>query len=261
MSPDGGQSSDQPVVSVLNANAQGRVLLVCEHASNHIPGKFRNLGLPPDAVRSHIAWDPGALEVAKRLSASLDAPLVVSNISRLVYDCNRPPDAPDAMPERSEAYEIPGNRNLSEGERRSRIETYYRPFEAKLTEVLSGQPEIKALITVHSFTPVYHGRVREVELGVLHDEDGRLADVVLELAPKFTPMVTRRNQPYGMADGVTHTLRHHGIDRNLLNVMLEIRNDLIAMPAQWASVAAGLHGLLYKALKMCGVTMATVEAN
>ena len=38
----------------------------------------------------------------------------------------------------------------------------------------------------------------------------------------------RRNEPYGPADGVTHTLRTHALPRGLANVMIEVRHDLIA---------------------------------
>jgi predicted N-formylglutamate amidohydrolase len=59
---------------------------------------LENLGLGPAELEAHIAWDIGAEAVARALSAKLDASLVLQRYSRLVYDCNRPPEAPDAMP-------------------------------------------------------------------------------------------------------------------------------------------------------------------
>ena len=50
----------------------------------------------------------------------------------LVYDCNRPPEAQSAIPEKSEIYDIPGNTQLSPAQRQERIERVYRPFEAAL---------------------------------------------------------------------------------------------------------------------------------
>ncbi len=85
------------------------VLLVCEHASQRLPERIGSLGLSPDALSSHIAWDPGALAVCRLLSAALDATLVYQRFSRLVYDCNRPPEAESAMPQTSEIFAIPGN--------------------------------------------------------------------------------------------------------------------------------------------------------
>lgn len=238
----------RPVAEVLNGNGRAPVLLVCEHASNHVPDVFGGLGASAEARASHVAWDPGALEVAAALSSALDAPLVASTVSRLVYDCNRPPDAPDAMPARSEQFDIPGNRDLTAAKAAARIETYYRPFEALLDQTIAGRPAPPALVTVHSFTPVYLGTHREVELGILHDNESRLADALLALAPEHTTMTVLRNAPYGPEDGVTHTLRRHGLRNGLLNVMLEIRNDLIADAAAQIRVATMLAGLLRAAL-------------
>ena len=108
-------------VVVLNPEGRSSVVVVCEHASSYIPAGFNDLGLSGDALQSHAAWDPGAMSVAKSLSLHLDATLVASDVSRLVYDCNRPPDAPDAMPARSEVFDVPGNANLTSGQRQERI--------------------------------------------------------------------------------------------------------------------------------------------
>ncbi len=236
----------QPAV-LSNAAAGDRVIVVCEHASHFIPPEFDGLGLSEDARRSHVAWDPGAMAVAERLSNLMEAPLVHSGISRLVYDCNRPPEAPDAVPAKSELFEIPGNRGLSAQAREQRVTRFYAPFRQLLADTIAaaGQP---ALITIHSFTPVYMGRNRDTEIGVLHDTDQRLADALLDLATDHSAFSARRNQPYGPQDGVTHTLRSHAIPAGLLNVMIEIRNDLVARPDQQAAMADMLAGWLSAAL-------------
>ena len=109
------------VVEVINPSGRGDFVLVCEHASNTVPAALNNLGLTGDVLDTHIAWDPGALRVARAMARLLDAPLVAPRVSRLVYDCNRPPDAPHAIPLRSEAVDIPGNAGLGEHERRERV--------------------------------------------------------------------------------------------------------------------------------------------
>jgi predicted N-formylglutamate amidohydrolase len=100
------------------------------------------------------------------------------------------------------------------------------------------------MITVHSFTPIYHGRQRSCEIGVLHDADARLADAMLRLAPREFPYKLERNVPYSAADGVTHTLRTTAQSRGWPSVMLEIRNDLIATPEQQRQVAEALRSLI-----------------
>jgi predicted N-formylglutamate amidohydrolase len=184
-----------------------------------------------DASQSHAAWDPGALAVAQRMSQRLDAPLVSSTVSRLVYDCNRPPSALDAMPAKSEVFDVPGNMALSQADRDARAETYYMPFQTALAAQVAKTPA-PIIVTVHSFTPVYHGQERAVEIGILHDHDTRLADAMLHTAAAHTSALVLRNEPYGPDHGVTHTLREHALPGGHLNVMLEIRNDLIQTEPQ-----------------------------
>lgn len=216
-------------VETLNPKGAGQVVLLCEHASNRIPARYDGLGLAPEHRASHAAWDPGAREVCLSLSRALDAPLVASRVSRLVYDCNRPPDSPGAMTPRSELIEVPGNAALDDAQRAERINSVYRPFCAAVDTVLETrriQAIPTALVTIHSFTPVYFGEQRDVEIGILHDADTRLADAML--AQDLPQRRVMRNAPYGPKDGVTHSLILHGLRRGLPNVMIELRNDLIA---------------------------------
>ncbi len=226
--------SQTDTVVAINPTGQSPVLLVCEHASCHIPTAMKALGVSGAARNSHIAWDPGALAVARAMSSHFDAVLIASTVSRLVYDCNRPPDAPDAIPVESERHSVPGNVGLTAAERAERVARFYAPFRASVASALRATAE-PILVTVHSFTPVYAGTSRSVEIGVLHDRDARLADAMLACARDHTEADVRRNEPYGPEDGVTHTLTEHALPAGCPNVMLEIRNDLIAdAPSQCA---------------------------
>lgn len=234
---------------VRNRDGRSPVVLVCEHASNFFPPELNGLGLEPAVRESHIAWDPGALPVAEAMASRLDAVLVNACVSRLVYDCNRPPHAADAMPARSEIFDVPGNAGLDEAERALRTELVYLPFRAALADVLSGRgnrPTV--LVTIHTFTPVYKGVARDVELGILCDEDARLADAMLDVAGRHTSLDVRRNEPYGPADGVTHTLIEHGLSNGILNVMIEVRNDLVRTSEQQSAMADSLCDVLEEAL-------------
>lgn len=243
-------------VEVLNPNGAGPVVLLCEHASAHIPTVYRGLGLSRAVRESHAVWDPGALSVSRHLSAGLDAPLIAGGVSRLVFDCNRPPGAPSAIPERSELIEVPGNQNLSGAERARRTETIYRPFCAAVSAVLDARKargQATALVTIHSFAPVYFGKSRTVEIGILHDSDSGLADAMLAQAGKLGSRRIERNRPYGPADGVTHSLKIHGIANGLHNVMIEVRSDLLTTPDERAGVARELLTLLTPALRGVGL--------
>ena len=235
------------VVRTVRPGAPSPVVLVCEHASAFMPASFDNLGLSEDVRRSHVAWDPGALGVAEALSALLDATLVASGISRLLYDCNRPPEAEGAMPARSEIYDIPGNVGLTEAQRKARTDAFYRPFRAAVGAALGSRRDA-ILVTLHSFTPVFHGTPRAVEIGILHDSDARLADAILAEAEDHADHVVRRNDPYGPQDGVTHTLIEHGVAHGRPNVMIEIRNDLIRTEAEQQAMAQLLAGWITSAV-------------
>lgn len=252
MSADAAKSGHQgAVVAVENPDARGDFVIVCEHASNAIPPEFHGLGLDAAARASHIAWDPGALAVARRMAELLEAPLVAQRVSRLLYDCNRPPEAASAIPEVSEVYRIPGNTGLSAAARAARAARFYAPFREALAGCLDarmGSGLRPVLLTVHSFTPVYMGVRRDTGLGILHDVDRRFADALLDAVQGREGLAIHRNKPYGPKDGVTHTLAAQAIPRGLLNVMLEIRNDLVADAASQREMADWLAGCAAAAL-------------
>jgi predicted N-formylglutamate amidohydrolase len=218
---------------VENATARGRIVLVCEHASNAFPAPWGDLGLTKDQKNAHIAWDIGALGLSRALSQRLDAVLVHAPVSRLIYDCNRAPDMAGAMPVRSEIHDISGNKLISATERATRTAAIYVPFHNTLHAVIADRIAMglaPVIVTIHSFTKLYHGQPRAVEFGVIHDADDHLARAILTAAQSKTQLRSELNAPYSAADDVTHTLRLQATPYGLPNAMLEIRNDLIASP-------------------------------
>lgn len=251
--PSGANLPD--AVTVERADAPGPFLIVCEHAANAFPAPWGDLGLDGAQQRAHIAWDPGALGLARGLARGLDAPLIAANLSRLIYDLNRPPHSPGAMAERSEIHRVPGNEGLTAAQRVARTEAIYLPFHARLRAEIArrlARGQRPVLVTVHSFTPVYNGVPRAVEFGVIHDADARLAQAVLVEAVARTTLETRLNEPYSAADEVTHTLALQATPMGLANVMLEIRNDLIATGAAQDAMAETLAPVLTGALSRIG---------
>lgn len=243
-----------PIEAAQTFGPEGRapVLLLCEHASNHIPAAFGDLGIDAETRESHVAWDPGALDLSRRLSAAWGLPLVVGAVSRLVYDCNRPPEAPDAIPARSELHAIPGNQDLSDAARAARVSAVYEPWIAAV-EAAIDRAGPQAIITLHSFTPVYFGQPREVQIGILYDRDTQLSDALL--AQDWGRFVVRGNEPYGPEDGVTHSLQRHALSRGLPNAMIEVRNDLLADPVGRESVFRTLSRNIAHALDRFGIVL------
>ena len=246
------EQSEGPVVAVRRPDGTSEIVLICEHASKTMPKSLGTMGLDEVKLASHIAWDIGAQRVAEMLSDRLDATLVSQRFSRLAYDCNRPPEADGAYPERSEIYDVPGNVGLSAEDKARRANALYHPFHRAIDTLLearlaAGRDVI--LVTVHSFTPVYFGTRRDGHLGILHDEDSRLADAMLDASAALELDQVLRNYPYGPEDGVTHTLQRHGLTRQIANVMLEIRNDLISDDAGQAAWAGRIAELLEMSLE------------
>ena len=232
-----GDGESHPALFV-NEAGTSPIVLVCEHASNILPRSLGTLGLSDEDLQRHIAWDIGAEGTARILSKLLDAPLILQRYSRLAYDCNRPPEAEGAMPELSEIYDIPGNKNLLPSARLARTRDIYRPFHRAVEDFLdlrAAERRFTVMVSMHSFTPVYKGKPREFDVGFLFDRDNWLANFLVKAFPTDK---ARLNEPYGPKDGVMHTLNLHAAPRGLRHVMIEIRNDLIANHAgqnTWAN--------------------------
>ncbi len=211
-------------------NSNAPWVLVCEHASNFIPPEYKNLGLGHEMLSKHIAWDIGALAVAKLLSDTLQASLICHLVSRLVYDCNREPGVSSAIPDRSERFHIPGNSDLSDEEVLIRQKAFYDPFCFQLNQRIDQKIALNQtpiLITIHSFTPIYDGNKREVEIGILHNKDATFADLLLAELQR-SDFIVRRNSPYGPENPeVMHTIDKHGAAKKIPHVMIEINNGLI----------------------------------
>lgn len=234
--------TEQDPVLVTNARGSSPFVLVCDHASNRLPTRYGDLGLSMTERVSHIAWDPGALAVSRKLAELLDAPLVQSTVSRLIIDCNRDLDAPDLIWTLSENTRIAANEGLSAQERQYRIDRFHRPFHASLETLLEARRHAgreTILVCIHSFTPVYRGVPRPWPIGLIHGEDVRFAAALRDaLAAEVPELNIGWNEPYAAQKGVTLTLERHGDGRGLDAAMIEIRNDEILEPVgvdQWSA--------------------------
>lgn len=229
---------EEPAVEVRDGS--GLFVVVCEHASNRLPRALGLLGLTPADLKRHIAFDPGAAELALLIAAKTGGALVRQRYSRLAIDCNRSPELPDAIATESETTVIPGNRDLSAAAREDRVAAIWRPFHDALAALLDERRRLSrptVLVTVHSFTPVYRGVARPWHAGIITTAERRFADAVLAELRRDRSLVVGDNQPYSAKDNVDYTIRRHGFDRGLANVMIEVRNDLLTNReaiADWA---------------------------
>jgi predicted N-formylglutamate amidohydrolase len=233
-------------VTVLNPEGRSRYVLTCEHASRYIPPRYRGLGLPESELARHIAWDIGVEAVSRSLAARIDAPLFLSGYSRLLIDCNRPTGVPSGIPVLSELTEIPGNRGLEQAERDYRANTFYWPYQTAIADHLdarerAGRPT--AIVSVHSFTPVFKGFQRPWHAGVLFRRSVEFGTAMVE-ALRAPGLVVDANEPYQISDDGDYVVPVHGESRGLDIALLEIRQDLIADAVGAAAWAARLERAL-----------------
>jgi predicted N-formylglutamate amidohydrolase len=241
-------AADEPApVRVLRVDGRSDFLLTADHAGRTIPRRLGMLGLSRTELDRHIGWDIGIAGVTERLSASFDAAAAFQTYSRLVIDCNRSPEVESSIPVISEATEIPGNRGISEAERIVRRQEIFEPYHARIRALLDARQAAKrrtVLVAMHSFTPVFKGESRAMQVGVLYNRDKRLAHILLDLLRAEGDIVIGDNAPYSVSDLTDYTVPIHAERRGLPHVEIEIRQDLIADLAGQASWAARFARLL-----------------
>lgn len=230
---------EPPPYEIVNPDGCGRIILVCDHASNRIPRRLGTLGVDPGDRQRHVAWDIGAAAVARGLSAMLDAPLALAGYSRLVIDCNRPLHVDDLFTTRSEDVEVPGNVGLTDADRICRIDALFWPYQDavhRLVESRLGGERPCVMVSVHSFTPVYFGQTRPWNIGVHYRCDDRLARLAIESLSADQNLSVGENDPYPVALDEDYTVPVHAEARGLPYVLFEIRQDQLmskAGIAQW----------------------------
>ena len=205
-------------------------VIICDHAGRQLPRALGNLGLSDAALAMHVAWDIGAGEVARRLARALGAFVACQRYSRLVIDCNRSLGAPDSIAARSERTDIPGNRCVTGPEAEARAREVFEPYHARIRAELdrrraAGRSSV--LVSMHSFTPVFMDVARPWHVGVLFNRDTRIADPLLRLLRADGDLVVGCNQPYAVDDHSDYSVNHHGEQRDVPYVEIEIRQDLI----------------------------------
>lgn len=234
---------------IIGEDRPARWLVTCDHASNVVPPCVGGgtLGIAAHDMARHIAWDVGAAGVTRALAARLDAPAILSTFSRLVIDPNRGEDDPTLVMKLYDGTIIPANARVDGAETERRLATFHRPYHDALARLAARRADT-VICAIHSFTPRLNGRPpRPWEVGVLYShKDTRLA-LPLIAALRAAGYVTGDNEPYnGHLDG--DAIDRHALRTGRPNVLIEVRNDLIADEAgqtRWAArLAIVLQGVL-----------------
>jgi predicted N-formylglutamate amidohydrolase len=211
-------------------DARSEFVIIVDHAGARIPRRLGDLGLSGPELARHIAWDIGALEVARRVAAALDGTLVAQNYSRLVIDCNRDPACAASITTLSEHTQIPGNVGIGAQERAARRREIFDPYHEHIRALLDARERAgraTILVAQHSMTNLFKGVARPMHAAVLYNRDRRLAAHMLDSLRRESGLVIGDNEPYAVNDETDYSVRWHGEARALAHVELEIRQDLI----------------------------------
>ncbi len=228
------------------------ILVFADHASNSAPAELGSLGVSSDVLASHIGYDIGAAALAEAVSRILGGSLLLCGFTRLVVDPNRDPAAGDLIPAESDRVIIPGNADLSDAERRHRVDAYFEPYHRDLATAIddvgasSGEP---FLLSVHSFTPQMAGggSPRPWGAGVLWSADAESAATSINWLRRHSPWKIGDNEPYdGRLYG--YTMDRHAAPRGLKHITIEVRQDLVSGGEGVALAARYVSGAVLKAL-------------
>jgi predicted N-formylglutamate amidohydrolase len=240
-----GRDDPAPFV-ILHEHGTAPALVICDHASRAFPKAMSRLGLPELAGWQHIAWDIGAGELARGLSHALDAPAVLTGYSRLIVDCNRHPDDPEAFRRVSDGWEIPGNAALTELDRRMRLGCFFDPYHEAVAAMLADfrrRAVVPMVVSVHTFTPQMAGQARPWHVGVLWDKDAASARRLMAGLRAVDGLVVGDNEPYSGKHPSDYTIDHHAEQAGLPHVCIEVRQDTLESPAgveRWVRLLARL---------------------
>jgi len=218
------------------------VLVSCEHASNRLPDEME---APAELMERHVAWDPGALPIARRLAKEFDAPLHQGEYSRLVVDLNRTVGNSRLIRRVSDGHEIDFNRDLDPDEVERRIERYYRPYREAVfegvTRIIDEEGRCVHLC-IHTFTPVLDGTVRGNDIGLLYDpsrepESAIVRDLREDLTER-SGLTVWLNRPYqGTADGILPRVRERHSQDRYVAIELEVNQKFAVDPGRLVEIA------------------------
>lgn len=240
--------------TIIGAERESRWLITCDHATNRVPDWVGggSLGIAPEDMARHIAYDVGAAGLTRALADRLGAPAILTDFSRLVIDPNRGEDDPTLLMRIYDGTVIPANKHAGPAEREARLNRLYRPYHAAYETLASARPD-RAICAIHSFTRQLRGRPRRPwAVGVLYSHlDDRLGKALVREC-RDQAWITGDNEPYsGHLQG--DSIDRHALAQGRPNVLIEIRNDLIADAAGQALWAERLAGIMEGFLERCGL--------
>ncbi len=207
------------------------IVLSCEHASARLPPAWPWPESDRRLQNTHWNVDIGAAEFTREMAELVGATAVLARFTRLLIDPNRVLDSATLFRDSAEGLPIQLNEGLDDEERQRRIDQYYLPFHRAMDRYIGQAQSANLLFSVHSFTPMYEGVARELELGVLFDENADLADAVCA-GLSDAGFDARLNEPWSGLNGLMYSALRHATTYKKRSLEIEMRQDLSA-DANW----------------------------
>jgi predicted N-formylglutamate amidohydrolase len=227
------------VTRVDPARRDAPFVLSCEHASERLPTPWLWPAVDGHLLGTHWAYDLGAAELTRELGAATGAAAVLCDFTRLLVDPNRALDSPSLVVAEVDGVPVALNQGLDRGALGGRI-GYWHAYHRALDAAVAAS-RAPLLLAIHSFTPVWQGKRRELEIGVLFDREQALAE---RLAARLGAVgfAVRLNEPYSGREGMIYAARRHAQSHGRRALELELRQDLAADRAARRELVAALAG-------------------
>ena len=225
----------------MSSKKNKKILFIADHASNYIPSSLKNLGLKNSQLNSHIAYDLGVKELCINLSNLFNSKYIIGEYSRLIIDLNRDISDPTLIPEIVDRKIIKKNLSLSNYDKRKRISEIYNKYHLKIKTAISNN-DLMALISLHSFNPIFKKKKRNIHFGILSNQDRRLSDYIIT-EMKRRKLKVGDNEPYE-GNLIGDTMYKHGLKNNLYHTLIEVRNDLLSSSTKIHRVSALLKQII-----------------
>lgn len=197
------------------------VILSCEHAGNEVPDNLRYLfAKEQEVLNTHQGWDIGAWNLAQFLSKKLNIDLYGCHTTRLLIEANRSLDSTHLFSKYSSV--------LSDPEKETLIQKIYYPYRNKIEDLIARSTNPVLHLSIHSFTPIWNGVERAVDIGILFDpqrtlETNYCQQLKLALEEKLPNQSIKLNEPYkGTDDGFTTWLRKRYANKVYAGIELEV---------------------------------------
>jgi len=235
-------SPSHHAVEILGDGSPGPLLLTCEHASNRVPRPLRSTASDRAWLKTHWGLDIGARTVTREVARRTGSQAVMARFSRLVCDPNRPPDHVDFVRTEVEGAAISFNQYLDQAELLRRQLELHAPFHDAIDQALAQRlthDRDVLLLSVHSFTPIWNHRLREMDFGLVYENHeavaARLGDLLGERG-----FDCAHNQPYSARGGLAYSVDRHGQHHDVVHLEIEINQSLVCTPQRARRVGAML---------------------